>query len=195
MRQHAAWRARHKSPGLDKINLRGHFSGPRHFASYDGKRPEKIESETRFSKQNTKKRTEMRQNNNKGEIWCPKIVAQPAVTSEKGVVFNPVRSNSGSGDESSQDFLKNFLFLKNHQNSPTFIKLTCSARASRDWKQVPSLTSEPTFPSVFRTFPKIVFVIFTHLCTFFWKSSLRFDFLRSFSIIRRKVPRTAEVPL
>ena len=32
----------------------------------------------------------------KGEIRaCPKIVAQPAVTSEKGVVFNAVRSSSG----------------------------------------------------------------------------------------------------
>ena len=44
----------------------------------------------------SKKRTEMRQYDKKGEIRaCPKIVAQPAVTSEKGVVFNPVRSASG----------------------------------------------------------------------------------------------------
>ena len=43
-----------------------------------------------------KKRTEMRKTNKKGEIRaCPKIVAQPAVTSEKGVVFNPVRSSGG----------------------------------------------------------------------------------------------------
>ena len=68
-------------------------SGPRYFSSYDGRRPEKIESETHFSK---KKRTEMRKTNKKGEIRaCPKIVAQPAVTSEKGVVFNPVRSSGG----------------------------------------------------------------------------------------------------
>ena len=41
-----------------------------------------------------------------GEIrTCPKIVVQPAVTSEKGVV-NPVRSGSGSDDESVAD---NFL--------------------------------------------------------------------------------------
>ena len=61
--------------------------------------------------QKKQKRTEMRKNDRKGEIrTCPKIVAQPAVTSEKGVVFNPVRSDSGV--------------------SPTFSKLTCSARAS-----------------------------------------------------------------
>ena len=52
-----------------------------------------------FQKTKNKKRTEMRKNNKRGEIrTCPKIVAQPAVTSEKGVVFNPVRSGSGSGD-------------------------------------------------------------------------------------------------
>ena len=64
----------------------------------------------------------MPKSNNKGEIrTCPKIVVQPAVTSEKGVV-NPVRSGSGSDDESVAD---NF-FLKNHQNRPTVIKLTSS---------------------------------------------------------------------
>ena len=58
----------------------------------------------------------MRKNNNKGELrTCPKIVAQPAVTSEKVVVLSPVRS--GSGDESvAENFLRIFLFLKNHQN-------------------------------------------------------------------------------
>ena len=48
----------------------------------------------------------MPKSNNKGEIrTCPKIVVQPAVTSEKGVA-NPVRSGSGSDDESVAD---NFL--------------------------------------------------------------------------------------
>ena len=58
---------------------KGNFSDPRYFSSYDGKRTEKIDL-----------------NNKKGEIrTCPNIVAQPAVTSEKGVV-NPVRSSSAA---------------------------------------------------------------------------------------------------
>ena len=70
--------------------------------SYDGKRPEKIESETHFGQ---KKRTKMHKNNKKGEIrTCPKIVAQMAVTSEKGVVFNPVRSGSGVLRRISEEF-------------------------------------------------------------------------------------------
>ena len=81
--------------------LKGYFSGPRYFLSNDGKRPEKIESETHFSK----KRTEMRKNNKKGEIQTfLKIVVQPAVTSEKGVVFNPVRSGSGVLRGISEEF-------------------------------------------------------------------------------------------
>ena len=52
-----------------------------------------------------KKRTKMHKNNKKGEIrTCPKIVAQMAVTSEKGVVFNPVRSGSGVLRRISEEF-------------------------------------------------------------------------------------------
>ena len=50
--------------------------------SYDGKRLEKIESETHKNNKNEEIRT------------CPKIVVQLAVTSEEGVVFNPVRSGT-----------------------------------------------------------------------------------------------------
>lgn len=40
--------------------------------------------------------TEMRKDNINGEIrTCPKVFAQPAVTSEKGAVVNAVRSASG----------------------------------------------------------------------------------------------------
>ena len=43
-----------------------YFSGPRYFSSYDGKRPEKIESQTHFFK-TKQKRTEMRKNEKKKE--------------------------------------------------------------------------------------------------------------------------------
>ena len=59
--------------------LKGHFSGPRYFSSYDVKRPEKIESETHLNKKTTttkerkkerkkKTKTEMRKNDKRGEI-------------------------------------------------------------------------------------------------------------------------------
>ena len=39
-----------------------------------------------------KNRTELRKNDKKGEVrTCPRVVAQLAVTSEKGVVFNPAQ--------------------------------------------------------------------------------------------------------
>ena len=58
------------------------------------------------------------------------------MTSEKGVV-NPVRSGSGVWQwMCCQEFLKNFLFLKNHQTQPTFIKLTCSVQASQENKSL-----------------------------------------------------------
>ena len=55
--------------------------------------------------------------NKKGEVrtWS-KVVAQPAVTSEKGVA-NTVRSGSGSGDESvDENLFQKFFLFKNHQN-------------------------------------------------------------------------------
>ena len=45
----------------------------------------------------------------------------------------------------STEYLMFFLFLKNHQNRPTFIKFTQLFRASFPGKQVLSLTSEPTY--------------------------------------------------
>ena len=112
----------------------------RYFSPYDGKRPEKIEFQTHSPIPHPPlppKKTEIRKNDKKGESrTCPKIVAQPAVTSEKGVVFNPVRSSSGV--------------------LPTFIKLTCSTRASGETSPFSDVRAD-TFPSAFRTFPKIVF--------------------------------------
>ena len=52
------------------------------------------------------------------------------------------------------------------------------------WKTSPfSDVRADIFPSAFRTFPKIAFVIFTHFCACYWKMSLRFDFPRAFPII------------
>ena len=68
---------------------------------------------------------------------------------------------------------------KRHQNRPTFVKLTCSARSSRESPF--SDVRADIFPSAFRTFPKIVFVIFIHFCAFFFVLKNGFQ--------------TAEVPL
>ena len=103
----------------------GFFSGARYFSSHDGKRPEKIESKTFFFQQQQQNKTH-RNARKKGAVrTSANIVAQLAVTSEKGVV-NPVRSGSGSCNEISQK----------HQNRPNFIKLTCSAgNKSLLWRQ------------------------------------------------------------
>ena len=106
----------------------GFFSGARYFSSHDGKRPEKSESETLFFNNNNNNNNNKTHRNarKKGAVrTSANIVAQLAVTSEKGVV-NPVRSGSGSCNEISQK----------HQNRPNFIKLTCSARASRENKSL-----------------------------------------------------------
>ena len=69
-------------------------------------RLEKMDFQKNSQKCVKTKQTKQKQKN-QGEIrTCPKIAAQPAVTSEKGVV-NPVRSGSGSGDKSvAENFLR-----------------------------------------------------------------------------------------
>ena len=87
----------------------------------------------------------------------------------------------------ANNFLR--IFLKNHQTRPTFIKFTCSVRASRENKSFSDVRAD-IFPSAFRTFPKIVFAIFMHFCFFFetlvWDSILS-GFFQSHD---EKVPRT-----
>ena len=85
-----------------------------------------------------------------------KIVAQSAVTSKKAVVFNPVQEAAVT---SCREFLKNFFISQESSKSTNFHQITCSARASG--KQV-------IFSGAFRTFAKIVFVIFTYFCVCFW---------------------------
>ena len=85
---------------------------------YDGKRPEKIEYQTQMSKNDNNKKEKSK------HVW--RLLCQPAEES----CFR----SSGSGDESVAEkffiILKIFLFPKNHQNQPMFIKLTCSVQAS-----------------------------------------------------------------
>ena len=96
------------------------------------------------------------------------VVVQLSVTSEKGVV-NPVRSGSAVWQwQYCREFLKNFLFLKNHQTWPTFIKLTCSVQASQENKSLLWRQS--------RHISKYVFVIFTLFCAFFWKNEFEIWF-------------------
>ena len=105
------------------VTSKGYFSGPRYFLSYDGKRLEKIESQTHFS---IKNKTEMRENHKKGEIWTsPKIVAQPArelFSVQWGAAVACCRS----------------------PNSTNFYQINFF-RASFPRKQGPSVTSEPTY--------------------------------------------------
>ena len=137
----------------------GFFSGARYFSSHDGKRPEKIESKTFFFQQQQQNKTH-RNARKKGAVrTSANNVAQLAVTSEKGVV-NPVRSGSGSCNEISQK----------HQNRPNFIKLTCSARASRETSPFSDVRADiserlPGFSEEF--YSNIFFFVFTHLCAFF----------------------------
>ena len=87
--------------------------------------------ENRFFQQQ-QKRTEMRK----------KKKRNPNMSEDCCATSCEVRSGSDVLPRISLEFFKNFLLLKNQQNRPTFIKLTCSARAFRKNKSLLSRQSQ-----------------------------------------------------
>ena len=146
----------------ERPSFKGHFSGPRYFFVIWWKRPEKILTQTHFSKN----RTEMRKKEKSEDIRrYPKISEDCCATScdvREGSCFE---SSEKRQWRVAENFLRMFYFLK----STNFYQINLF-RASFPGKQVPSLTSEPTY---FRA----PCGLFRRLFLSFWKMNLRFNFL------------------